>query len=243
MKITVYTITDCPFCKQEKDFLTAQGLQFEEKNVQENRQFLTEMLEVSDKFAGVPFTMIEKDTGEKVSLKGFTQSEFEAALGLSAAAPAVAMEPTPAEVAPAAPMSEPVLSTPEPAAPVMADATPMTDANPMAGDVAGATASSMPDATPNMPSMPGIDEAPATPMPSMPSAAPVDPSMTATPAASAPAPTPTVADPTTPSSDPANPQNQLDGLLADLQSKSQPDLPDFTAPAAPVSSDTSTQQQ
>jgi arsenate reductase-like glutaredoxin family protein len=47
MKITVYTITDCPFCKQEKEFLTAQGLQFEEKNVQENRQFLTEMLDVS----------------------------------------------------------------------------------------------------------------------------------------------------------------------------------------------------
>jgi glutaredoxin len=214
MKITVYTITDCPFCKQEKEFLTAQGLQFEEKNVQENRQFLTEMLDVSDKFAGVPFTLVEKDSGEKIGLKGFTQSEFEAALGLTAAAPAApaAMSAAPVDM-PAAPA--PSVADPMPA-PAPAD--PMTVAPAAPVDMpTTSTTTSMPDAAPNMPSMPGIDEAPAAPVapapvtaaPNMPSAAPVEPA-------------------------PANPQNQLDGLLADLQTKAQPDLPDFTAPSGPT---------
>jgi glutaredoxin len=211
MKITVYTITDCPFCKQEKEFLTAQGLQFEEKNVQENRQFLTEMLDVSDKFAGVPFTLVEKDSGEKIGLKGFTQSEFEAALGLTAAAPAApaAMSAAPVDM-PAAPA--PSVADPMPA-PAPAD--PMTVAPAAPVDMpTTSTTTSMPDAAPNMPSMPGIDEAPAAPAPvtaapNMPSAAPVEPA-------------------------PANPQNQLDGLLADLQTKAQPDLPDFTAPSGPT---------
>ena len=222
MKITVYTITDCPFCKQEKDFLNAQGLQFEEKNVQENRDFLTEMLEKSDKFAGVPFTIVEKDGGEKVNLKGFTQSEFEQALGLSAggsvAAPAAV--PTPSVDPVAAPMSTPTdMSAANPASPV-APATPTMDPT--------VVASSMPDAAQNMPSMPGIDEAPAM------SAAPVMPAEPMAPVTPTTAPVEVT---------PANPQNQLDGLLADLQTKSQPDLPDFNAPAAPVSSDTASQQQ
>jgi len=222
MKITVYTITDCPFCKQEKDFLNAQGLQFEEKNVQENRDFLTEMLEKSDKFAGVPFTIVEKDGGEKVNLKGFTQSEFEQALGLSAAGSvaAPAAVPTPSVDPVAAPMSTPTdMSVANPAAPV-APATPTMDPT--------VVASSMPDAAQNMPSMPGIDEAPAM------SAAPAMPAEPMAPVTPTTAPVEVT---------PANPQNQLDGLLADLQTKSQPDLPDFNAPAAPVSSDTASQQQ
>lgn len=231
MKITVYTITDCPFCKQEKDFLNAQGLQFEEKNVQENRDFLTEMLEKSNKFAGVPFTIVEKDGGEKVNLKGFTQSEFEQALGLSPAGSvaAPAAVPTPSVDPVVAPMSTPTdMPAANPASPV-APATPTLDPT--------VVASSMPDAAQNMPSMPGIDEAPAMPAAPVMSVESSAPSMPAEPAAPA---TPT----TSPTEvTPANPQNQLDGLLADLQTKSQPDLPDFNAPAAPVSSDTASQQQ
>lgn len=235
MKITVYTITDCPFCKQEKDFLTAQGLQFEEKNVQENREFLTEMLQVSDKFAGVPFTMIEKDTGEKVGLKGFTQSEFETALGLTVAGTST-MASAPVATDPAS-MTPPV-AAPDPTT-MAPDPTPTPEGDIM-GEMPGSTTSSMPDAAPNMPSMPGIDEAPAA-TPAAPQTAPsmpVVPSVPSEPAATEPTAPTEVA--------PANPQNQLDGLLADLQSKSQPDLPDFNAPAspaAPASSDTSTQQQ
>lgn len=81
MKITIYTIPDCTFCTQEKEYLTSKGLQFEEKNVQANKDVLAEMLNLSDKFAGVPFTVIIDDSGKEHKLKGFTKAEFDAALG------------------------------------------------------------------------------------------------------------------------------------------------------------------
>lgn len=81
-KIIVYTINDCPFCEQEKAYLTEHTLLFEEKNIDTNRAYLTEMLAVSDNFTGVPFTVIQKDDGNKVTLKGFTKEEFDTALNL-----------------------------------------------------------------------------------------------------------------------------------------------------------------
>jgi len=83
MKITVYTIADCQFSKQEKDYLTANKLTYEEKNLDSNKEFLTEMLTVSNNFAGTPVTKIEKDDGQIVVLKGFTKEEFDKALGLT----------------------------------------------------------------------------------------------------------------------------------------------------------------
>lgn len=81
MKITVYTITDCEFSKQEKEYLASHNLEFEEKNLETNREFLTEMLAVSNNFAGTPVTKVEKDDGQIAVLKGFTKEEFDQALG------------------------------------------------------------------------------------------------------------------------------------------------------------------
>lgn len=83
MKITVYTITDCEFSKQEKEYLTSHQLQFEEKNLETNKEFLTEMLAVSNNFAGTPVSKIEKDDGQIVVLKGFTKDEFDKVLGFA----------------------------------------------------------------------------------------------------------------------------------------------------------------
>jgi len=83
MKITLYTINDCQYSVQEKDYLKANNLSFEEKNLETNRQFLTEMLAVSNNFAGTPVTKIEKDDGQIVILKGFTKEEFDKTLGLT----------------------------------------------------------------------------------------------------------------------------------------------------------------
>lgn len=80
MKITVYTITDCKFSQAEKQYLQSRGLQFEEKNLEANREYLTEMLNISNNFAGTPVTKIEKDDGQIIVLKGFTQDEFDKAL-------------------------------------------------------------------------------------------------------------------------------------------------------------------
>ena len=83
MKITIYTINDCKFSQAEKQYLTSKNIQFEEKNLETNREYLTEMLNISNNFAGTPVTKIEKDDGTSVVLKGFTQSEFDTALGFS----------------------------------------------------------------------------------------------------------------------------------------------------------------
>lgn len=132
MKIIVYTITECPFSKQEKEYLLAHGLQFEEKNLDTNREYLTEMLAVGSNFAGTPLTKIDKDDGQIVVLKGFTQAEFDKALGLAGgetakpneAAP-VAQAASPVEVA-SAPEAVPPTEQPAAAAPITPPEAPVT---------------------------------------------------------------------------------------------------------------------
>lgn len=98
MKITVYTITTCQFSKQEREYLASHGLQYEEKNLEMNREFLSEMLTVGNNFAGTPVTKIEKDDGQIVVLKGFTKEEFDKTFGFTADAPKqeAAQSPQPA---------------------------------------------------------------------------------------------------------------------------------------------------
>ncbi len=83
MKITVYTIKDCAFSKQEKEYLNTNKLQYVEKDLETNKDFLTEMLAVSNNFAGTPVTRVEKDDGTIAVLKGFTKEEFDTTFGLA----------------------------------------------------------------------------------------------------------------------------------------------------------------
>lgn len=108
MKIILYTTNTCEFSKKEKEFLAANNLPFEEKNLESNREFLTEMLAVSNNFAGTPVTKIEKDDGQIVILKGFTEEEFKTTLGLVSSPTAAPVTPNPVPDA---------VSAPEPAVP------------------------------------------------------------------------------------------------------------------------------
>jgi len=110
MKITVYTINDCPFCKQEKEYLGSKLLAFEEKNLESNKEYLTEMLAISSNFAGAPVTKIEKDDGQISVLKGFTQEEFDKTLGMSTPAPLSGVAQAQAQMTP-----PPVTPEPQPA--------------------------------------------------------------------------------------------------------------------------------
>lgn len=83
MKITVYTITDCQFSKQEKEYLQSHNLAFEEKNLELNKEWLTEMMAVSNNFAGTPVTRVEKDDGTIRVFKGFTKEEFDEFFGFA----------------------------------------------------------------------------------------------------------------------------------------------------------------
>lgn len=86
-KITIYTISSCPFSQQEKEYLKANNLSFEEKNLEQNREWLTEMLTIANNFAGTPVTKIEDENGQITVLKGFTKEEFDKILGITPAKP------------------------------------------------------------------------------------------------------------------------------------------------------------
>jgi glutaredoxin len=121
MKITVYTIADCQFSKAEKEYLASHSLQYEEKNLETNKDFLTEMLAISNNFAGTPVTRVEKDDGSIAVLKGFTKEEFDTTFGFkeeTTVPPKVEDIKTPAETS--TPTSEPIPSaapTPTPTEP------------------------------------------------------------------------------------------------------------------------------
>lgn len=83
MKITIYTVKDCQFSKAEKEYLQAHNVSFEEKNLESNKEFLTEMLAVSNNFAGTPVTKVEKDDGQIAVLKGYVKDELDKVLGYS----------------------------------------------------------------------------------------------------------------------------------------------------------------
>lgn len=174
MKITVYTISDCQFSKQEKEFLQKNNLPFEEKNLETNKDFLTEMLTISNNFAGTPVTKIDKDDGTSVVLKGFTQEEFEKELNIQPQAAQTA----PAEAAPAA-VAAPTVTTPDQA---VADQTAVAD-----GSAVGDMNQVQTPAAPVMDPAPAAAEpAPMAPM-DLPPAAPATPDMPAAPASLDPA--------------------------------------------------------
>ncbi len=126
MKITIYTTTDCQFSKAEKEYLSSHSLSFEEKNLEKNKDYLTEMLSVSNNFAGTPVTKIEKDDGTSTVLKGFTKDEFDQALNF---APAQATPVQTASTPPSdKPVDEPQAPTPTPPSsiPTIPEPTPPT---------------------------------------------------------------------------------------------------------------------
>jgi len=129
MKITIYTIKDCAFSKQEKEYLNANKLAFEEKDLETNKDFLTEMLAISNNFAGTPVTRVEKDDGTIAVLKGFTKDEFDTTFGL--APTVVASDATEAGLAP---MPASPTETPDKPVEAPAPAVPASDAAPAVTD-------------------------------------------------------------------------------------------------------------
>jgi len=77
MKVTVYSTTTCPYCKMLKDYLGGRSVAYEEKLVDQDEAAKDEMAALSGGFLGVPFTVIEKDTGEKASIVGFDKGKFD----------------------------------------------------------------------------------------------------------------------------------------------------------------------
>lgn len=81
-KITMYTTRTCPFCKMQKDYLASRNIQHEEILVDEKPEEAQKMIEISGQM-GVPFTVIDKDDGNRVTILGFDRPKLDYELGLS----------------------------------------------------------------------------------------------------------------------------------------------------------------
>lgn len=80
MQIIIYSTTTCPYCKMLKDYMLSKGLSFTEKLVDTDETAKEEMTAVSNGFLGVPFTVITKDDGTKITIVGFDKGKLEASL-------------------------------------------------------------------------------------------------------------------------------------------------------------------
>lgn len=74
-KVTVYTSNTCPHCKAAKNYLKENNIDFEEKNVDEDRSAIDYLVEKG--YRGVPVINID---GE--DLVGFNKEVVDEKLGL-----------------------------------------------------------------------------------------------------------------------------------------------------------------
>ncbi len=81
VKVTMYTTRTCPFCKMQKEYLEAKHVAFGEILVDENPEEAQKMIAISGQM-GVPFTVIDKDNGERETILGFDRTRLDAALGI-----------------------------------------------------------------------------------------------------------------------------------------------------------------
>ncbi len=82
MKITLYTTTTCPYCKMEKAYLDSKGIKYENIFVDQDPKAAEQMIQISGQM-GVPFTVIEKDDGSRVTFLGFEKAKLDQELGIS----------------------------------------------------------------------------------------------------------------------------------------------------------------
>lgn len=81
MKVTVYTTSTCPFCDMLASYLEEKNINYEKKNVDNDKALKEEMMEKSNGFLGVPFTVIEK-AGQEEFIIGFDKNKLNTILGL-----------------------------------------------------------------------------------------------------------------------------------------------------------------
>lgn len=78
----MYTTRTCPFCKMQKDYFASKNIQYQEILVDERPEEAQKMIEISGQM-GVPFTVIEKDDGTRVTILGFDRPRIDEVLGIS----------------------------------------------------------------------------------------------------------------------------------------------------------------
>lgn len=75
-KVTIYSTPTCPYCKQAKEYLNEQKIEFEDIDVAANQDKAQEMIDKSGQM-GVPVLDIEGEI-----IVGFDKEKIDKALGL-----------------------------------------------------------------------------------------------------------------------------------------------------------------
>jgi glutaredoxin len=73
-RVTIYTVTGCPFCARAKAWLTEQGVDFEERDTAKDERWVDKVIELTGHGA-VPVTLMGGDT-----IVGYDVPKLEAAL-------------------------------------------------------------------------------------------------------------------------------------------------------------------
>lgn len=71
--VIVYTSTNCPHCRQVKSFLNDKGVEFEERNIEQNEDYAQQVWDMG--LRAVPVTVI----GDK-RIVGMNKLQFDKAL-------------------------------------------------------------------------------------------------------------------------------------------------------------------
>jgi tetratricopeptide (TPR) repeat protein len=79
-KIIIYTMYNCDYSRQAKQYLNLHGYEFEERKLEDGKEWLGEMLEISGNFAGTPVIRIDRADGTFKVIKGFTEDELDAVI-------------------------------------------------------------------------------------------------------------------------------------------------------------------
>jgi len=72
-KVIIYSQETCPPCHAEKLWLKENGIEFEERDIRKNEQFLQELIELGS--SSTPTTIIKDENSEEYIL-GFDPKKF-----------------------------------------------------------------------------------------------------------------------------------------------------------------------
>ena len=80
--VTVFSTTTCSSCKVLMSWLEKENVPYVKKMTDEDEEAMAEFMKVNDGAFGVPFTVIEYESGPETKIVGFHKSKFKEALGL-----------------------------------------------------------------------------------------------------------------------------------------------------------------
>ena len=80
-KVTLYTTSTCPFCLMQKKYFAEKNVQYTNILVDKQPDEAMKMVEISGQM-GVPFTVVDREDGTRVTILGFDKTKIDDAIGI-----------------------------------------------------------------------------------------------------------------------------------------------------------------